>query len=176
MERTLLLNASYEPLHIVSWKKAINLLFSGKVEVLAEYDRQIRSVSFSIKLPSVIRLLRYIRIKRNHHHVKFSRINIYTRDDFTCQYCGVHFESEDLTFDHVIPAGMGGDKSWDNIVTCCFQCNRKKGGRTPQQARMRLIRQPRAPRGLGAITLTLNFRNAPDSWRDYFYWNVELDT
>lgn len=176
MERTLLLNASYEPLHIVSWKKAITLLFSGKVEVLAEYEREIHSVSFSVKLPSVVRLLRYIRIKRNLNQVKFSRINIYTRDDFTCQYCGHRFDSENLTFDHVIPATRGGDKSWENIVTCCFRCNRKKGGRTPRQAGMHLIRRPRAPRGLGAVTFTITFRNTPDSWRDYLYWNVELDT
>lgn len=176
MERTLLLNASYEPLHVVSWKKAISLLFSGKVEVLAEYDREIRSVSFSIKLPSVVRLLRYIRIKKNLNQVKFSRINIYTRDDFSCQYCGHRFSTDDLTFDHVIPAALGGDKCWENIVTCCFRCNHRKGGRTPQQAGMTLIRHPRAPRGLGAITFTINFRNAPDSWRDYLYWNVELDT
>src|SRR5690349_17423324 len=140
MERTLLLNASYEPLHILSWKKAMTLLFAGKVEVLAEYDREIHSVSFSIKLPSVVRLLRYIRLKKSLNHVKFSRINIYTRDEFTCQYCGQHFNSDDLTFDHVIPAAMGGDKSWENIVTCCFKCNHKKGGRTPQQAGMALIR------------------------------------
>jgi 5-methylcytosine-specific restriction endonuclease McrA len=175
MERTLLLNASYEPLHIVSWKKAISLLFSGKVEVLAEYDREIRSISFAIKLPSVVRLLRYVRIKHNLNQVKFSRINIYTRDEFTCQYCGKHYSSEELTFDHVVPAALDGEKTWDNIVTCCLKCNHRKGGRTPEQAGMHLIRQPRAPSGLGAITFTINFRNAPDSWRDYLYWNVELD-
>ena len=88
MEQTLLLNATFEPLKVVHWQKAITLLCQGKVEVISEYDRDIRAVSISFKLPSVIRLLRYIRIKRRFDTVPFSRANIYARDDHTCQYCG----------------------------------------------------------------------------------------
>ncbi len=86
MEQTLLLNASYEPLKIVDWQKAITLLCQGKVEVIREYEREIRAVTFSIKLPSVIRLLRYIKIKRRFDYVPFSRANIYARDEHSCQY------------------------------------------------------------------------------------------
>ena len=110
MEQTLLLNATYEPLKIVHWQKAITLMCQGKVEVVAEYDREIRSVSISFKLPSVIRLLRFIRIKRRFDYVPFSRANIYARDKHECQYCGEEFPTNDLTFDHVQPVAQGGRK------------------------------------------------------------------
>ena len=175
MEQTLLLNASYEPLKIVNWQKAITLLCQGKVEVVREYDREIRAVSFTVRLPSVIRLLRYIKIKRRFDYVPFSRANIYARDDHTCQYCGDSFSTNDLTFDHVVPVAHGGRKDWENIVTCCVTCNRKKGGRTPAEAGMTLLRMPKRPDSAPAIRITVGLRNAPESWRDYLYWNVELD-
>src|SRR4026209_2727306 len=108
MEQTLLLNATYEPLKIVHWQKAITLLCQGKVEVIDVYDREIRAVSFSIKLPSVIRLLRYIKIKRRFDYVPFSRANIYARDNHACQYCGDAYPTSELTLDHVVPAAPGG--------------------------------------------------------------------
>jgi 5-methylcytosine-specific restriction endonuclease McrA len=176
MEQTLLLNATYEPLKVVHWQKAVTLMCQGKVEVISEYDhREIRSVRFSFRLPSVIRLLRYIRIKRTIDYVPFSRANIYARDDHSCQYCGEVFATAELTFDHVVPVAQGGRKDWENIVTCCITCNRKKGGRTPAEARMHLIRIPRRPERAPAIRIAVGLRNAPDSWRDYFYWNMELD-
>ena len=176
MENTLLLNASFEPIKVISWKKAITLLFQGKVEVIAEYDQEIHSISFSIKLPSVLRMLRYIKLKSSFTRVKFSRYNIYVRDNFTCQYCARRFRSEDLTFDHVVPVARGGGKTWENIVTCCVKCNHAKGGRTPEQAGMKLIRPPRSPDFLPtSLRLTIGFRNTPESWRDYLYWNAELD-
>lgn len=175
MEQTLLLNATYEPLKVVHWQKAITLWAQGKVEIVSVYDREIRSVSFSIKLPSVIRLLRRIRIRRAFEHVPFSRANIYARDDHRCQYCGVSFPTAELTFDHVVPVAQGGRKDWENIVTCCITCNRKKGGRTPDQAGMRLRRLPRRPARAPAIRITFGLRSTPESWRDYVYWNVELD-
>jgi 5-methylcytosine-specific restriction endonuclease McrA len=175
MEQTLLLNATYEPLKVVHWQKAVTLWCQGKVEVISVYDREVRSVSFSFKLPSVIRLLRYIRIRRAVDYVPFSRANIYARDRHTCQYCGQVLPSGDLTFDHVVPVMQGGWKDWENIVTCCISCNRRKGGRTPQQAGMHLIRMPRRPEKSPALRLTIGVRNTPDHWRDYLYWNVELD-
>jgi 5-methylcytosine-specific restriction endonuclease McrA len=175
MEQTLLLNASYEPLKIVHWQKAITLLCQGKVEVVREYDREVRSVSITFRLPSVIRLLRYIKIKRRFDYVPFSRANIYARDENTCQYCGDPFQTADLTFDHVVPVAQGGRKDWENIVTCCITCNRKKGGRTPAEAGMTLSRIPKRPESAPAIRITVGLRNAPESWRDYLYWNVELD-
>lgn len=176
MEQTLLLNATYEPLKVVHWRKAVTLYCQGKVEVISVYeDREIRSVSFAFKLPSVIRLLRRIRIKRRFDYVPFSRANIYARDNHSCQYCGKPFPSGELTFDHVVPVAQGGRKDWENIVSCCITCNRRKGGRTPAQAHMALIRPPRRPEKAPAIRITFGLRNAPESWRDYVYWNVELD-
>lgn len=175
MEQTLLLNATYEPLRVVHWQKAITLWCQGKVEIVAVYEREVRSVSFSIKLPSVIRLLRRIRIRRAAEYVPFSRANIYARDNHVCQYCGGSFATSELTFDHVVPVAQGGRKDWENIVTCCITCNRRKGGRTPAQAGMRLVRRPRKPARAPAVRITFGLRNAPESWRDYVYWNVELD-
>jgi 5-methylcytosine-specific restriction endonuclease McrA len=175
MEQTLLLNATYEPLKVVHWQKAITLWCQGKVEIIASHDREIRAVSFSVKLPSVIRLLRYVRIKKRFDYVPFSRANIYARDGYTCQYCSHLYPTQELTFDHVVPVSQGGRKDWENIVTCCVSCNRRKGGRTPEEARMRLVRPPRRPDSAPAIRITIGLRNAPDSWRDYLYWNLELD-
>ncbi|MSO83191.1 MAG: HNH endonuclease, partial [Acidobacteria bacterium] len=118
MEQTLLLNASYEPLKVVNWQKAITLWCQGKVEVIAVHDREIRAVSVSFKLPSVIRLLRFVRIKRRFDYVPFSRANIYARDGHTCQYCSETMSTSELTFDHVVPVAHGGRKDWENIVTC----------------------------------------------------------
>jgi 5-methylcytosine-specific restriction endonuclease McrA len=175
MEQTLLLNATYEPLKIVHWQKAMTLWCQGKVEVISHYDREVRSVSFTFRLPSVIRLLRRIKIKRRFDYVPFSRANIYARDEYTCQYCGETLPSAELTFDHVVPVAQGGRKDWENIVTCCISCNRRKGGRTPEQAHMKLIRHPRRPDKGPAIRITIRLPHAPESWRDYLYWNVPLD-
>jgi 5-methylcytosine-specific restriction endonuclease McrA len=172
MEQVLLLNITYEPLKIINWKKAMTMLFLGKVEVIEQYDREIHSVSFTIKLPSVVRLLRLV--KRPKSPVKFSRQNIYARDRYQCQYCGGRFAAEDLTYDHIIPKSRGGKTKWQNIVTCCVDCNRRKGGRTPAEASMQLIRQPNRPTWVPAIRITISFHKVPDSWRDYLYWNVEL--
>jgi 5-methylcytosine-specific restriction endonuclease McrA len=132
-------------------------------------------VSFSFKLPSVIRLLRFVRIKRQLDYVPFSRANIYARDHYTCQYCNRAFPTSDLTFDHVVPAAQGGRKDWENIVTACISCNRKKGGRTPPQAGMHLVRAPRRPEKAPALRITIGLRQTPESWRDYLYWNLELE-
>lgn len=175
MEQTLLLNATFEPLKVVHWQKAVTLWCQGKVEIISVYDRDVHSVSFTFKLPSVIRLLRFVHIKRRIDYVPFSRANIYARDEYRCQYCGEVSPTSELTFDHVQPVAHGGRKDWENIVTCCVTCNRRKGGRTPEQAGMRLIRHPRRPEKAPALRITIGLRNAPESWRDYIYWNVALD-
>ncbi|HDI79317.1 MAG TPA: HNH endonuclease [Desulfobacteraceae bacterium] len=172
MEHVLLLNITYEPLKIINWKKAITMLFLGKVEVVEEYNKEIRAVSFKIKLPSVVRLLKFVR--RPPRPVKFSRQNIYLRDRYTCQYCGRQFPTEELTYDHIIPKSRGGKTEWENIVTCCIECNRKKGGKTPQEAGMKLLKKPTRPTWVPALKITIGFKNIPQSWMDYLYWNVEL--
>ena len=174
MERTLLLNATFEPLKIISWQRAITLLTQGKVEVIDSYDREVRSVSISFRLPSILRLLKVVKVRRGGKEVRFSRVNIYQRDRYRCQYCGNKYHSENLTFDHVIPLVQGGETTWRNIVTACLACNNRKGGRTPRQAGMRLIRKPVKPKWIPVVTITLGIRSAPLSWRDYLYWNIEL--
>ena len=108
MEQALLLNASYEPLKVVDWQKAVTLWCQGKVEVIAVHDREIRAVSFTFRLPSVIRLLRFVKIRRRFDYVPFSRANIYARDNHLCQYCDESFPTSELTFDHVVPRAQGG--------------------------------------------------------------------
>ena len=175
MEPTLLLNATYEPLKVVDWRKAVTLWCQGKVEVIDVYEREVCSVSLALKLPSVIRLLRYIRIKRHFNLVPFSRANIYARDDYTCQYCGSGLPPDKLTFDHMIPVRYGGRKDWENIVTACERCNRRKGGRTPGEAGMAVIRAPRRPIRPATVRIAVGLRDTPESWRDYLYWNVKFD-
>jgi 5-methylcytosine-specific restriction endonuclease McrA len=173
MEQVLLLNATFEPLKVIDWKRAIRLLTLGKVEVLEEYQREIHSVTFAIKLPSVLRLLRLVRYRKS--DIKFSRLNIYARDEFRCQYCGHKFESQDLTFDHVVPKRYGGKTEWTNIVTSCYKCNRVKGGGSLKDAGFRLLKKPAKPKWVPFVMITIGIRSVPDSWRDYLYWNVELE-
>ena len=111
--------------------------------MIEEYSKEVHSVTFSVKLPSILRLLKYVKVRKS-RIVKFSRANIYARDKYTCQYCNTPFSTEELTFDHVIPVSRGGTKSWENIVTACIDCNRRKGGLTPVEAGMKLIQKPAA--------------------------------
>lgn len=175
MEATLLLNASFEPLKVIDWQRAMTLFCQGKVEIVETHDREVRAVTFSFKLPSVVRLLRFVKIRRQRDLVPFTRANIYARDAYTCQYCAQAFKSLDLTFDHVVPAAQGGHKSWTNIVTACLECNRTKGARTPQEAGMRLLKAPRKPEAGTVVHVTVGMRNTPESWRSWLYWNVSLE-
>jgi 5-methylcytosine-specific restriction endonuclease McrA len=174
MEMTLLLNATYEPIKVVDWRRAMTLWCQGRVEIIETHDREVRAVTFAFKLPSIVRLLRFVKV-RNLHQVKFSRANIYARDEYTCQYCADRFEPEDLTFDHVVPVAQGGRRSWENIVTACQPCNRRKDARTPSEAGMTLLRTPRRPAASARFRATVGVRKTPESWRDYLYWSVALD-
>lgn len=168
MSHSLVLNASFEPLQIIPWQRAIQLLFQGKVEVIEESDQEIHSVRLSIKVPAVLRLLQYVPLTRKKQLLRFSRANIFLRDHHRCQYCGHTHGKNQLTLDHVIPIVQGGKKSWDNIVTACKTCNQKKGGRTPQQAGMQLIRIPKQPHWLPTLTLQMNIQKTPERWKIYF--------
>lgn len=141
--RVLILNASYEPLHVCSVKRAVGLLMHEVAERVEDTDRVLRSPRSVFPVPSVIRLKRFVRgpIRQR---VAFNRKNVFRRDDHHCQYCGRHFS--DLTLDHVMPRSRGGPTSWENVVACCKSCNAKKRDRTPDEARMHLLRQPYAPR------------------------------
>jgi len=137
----LVLNQNYEPLNVCTLKRAIVLVFNRKAEVLESGEGQVRSALREFEAPSVIRLHRFIR--RPRVRVKLTRKEIFTRDDHICQYCGL--EGGDLTVDHVIPRSRGGEHTWDNVVTACRPCNHRKGGKTIQEARLRLLREPAEP-------------------------------
>ncbi len=157
METVIVLNGSYEFLGLVSWKRAMVLLVSGKVEVVRESSRMIRTVSETFRVPAIVRLVKYIRtIYRR--EVPLSRKNVITRDGCKCQYCGSEHPPTELTIDHIVPRVQGGTDLWTNMVTSCRGCNMKKGGRTPRQAGMRLVKQPFKPTVMEFINLYLKRR------------------
>ncbi len=163
--RSLLLNASFQPLQVIPWQKAIQLFYLGKVEIVEESDREIRTVSFRIKVPLVIRLVKLIPQRARREMVRFTRSNIFLRDNYQCQYCGTHPPTHSLTLDHVIPVVYGGPKTWDNIVTSCRQCNQNKGGRTPQQAKMKLMQKPKKPHWLPFMDTEIQWANLSETFR-----------
>lgn len=174
MSRTLVLDLGYQPHRIVSWQRAVTMLFQGKVEVVEEYDEEIyRSATFTMRMPAVIRLLQSVSRKKA---VRFSRMNVLTRDDWTCQYCGRRLPTRKLNYDHVTPRSQGGKTVWENIVTACYPCNDRKRDRTPQQAGMYLRRQPVKPRSLPVVAFHIDRGDSiPDAWRNFIYWHGALD-
>ncbi len=175
---TLVLTHAYQPVDRISWQRAITLWATDKVEILEAYeDRNVRSVSLAINMPSVVRFVYQIRIKRV--GVKFSRENVYTRDKGRCAYCGTKIKRSEATYDHVVPRSQGGPTRWDNIVIACLPCNQQKGGRTPQEAGLRLRVQPERPRSLPPTMRFTLPAGVPDSWKQYLYdlqyWNGSLD-
>lgn len=157
MESVIVLNAGYEFMGLISWQRAMILLFNEKVEVVKESDRVVRTVSRTFRIPAIIRLIKFIR-QMYRREVPFSRRNILTRDGHVCQYCGREFGSTDLTIDHIIPKVQGGANDWTNVVACCRCCNIRKGGRTPRQAGMQLVRKPFKPTIMEFINLYLKRR------------------
>lgn len=162
---------SYYPLSLWPWQTAIKAVFLERVDIVASYVREVHSPSWTMPIPSVIALRSYVKPSE---HPAFTRFNLFLRDRFQCQYCG---SLHQLTFDHVIPRRLGGRTSWENVATACAPCNLKKGGRTPAQARMPLLEQPIRPttwhlqdRGKGFPPGYLH-----ETWRDWLYWDVELE-
>ncbi len=139
----LVLNASFEPLHVCSIKRAITLLMHEIAERVEDGSQFLHSPSTSMSVPSVIRLRRYVK-RPPRYHIAFNRRNVFRRDNHTCQFCGK--VGGDLTLDHVVPRSRGGKNSWENIVTACRECNSKKRDRTPFEAKMKLTREPYAPK------------------------------
>lgn len=162
MQSVLLLNATFEPLKIISWQRAVTMFFLGKVEIVNEYDHDIRAVSLVIKAPAVVRLLRFIHVGRK--SPPLCRTNVLARDNFECQYCGRSLLNKEATIDHVAPRTQGGRTSWENIVCACAACNRKKGGRTPHEAHMNLRKKPVRPDWLPVLTMRLNGK-IPGPWQ-----------
>ncbi len=139
MSRVLVLNASYEPLNITSWKRAAVLMIKGKAESLEENSNH--TIRNDIKLPTVIRLRYFIQVP--YRELTLNRKNVIQRDNFSCQYCG--YRGSKLSIDHVLPRSRGGEDKWENVTTACISCNLKKGNRTPKEANMSLKAKPQKP-------------------------------
>jgi 5-methylcytosine-specific restriction endonuclease McrA len=196
----LVLNRMWMAIRVVDARRAFTMVFRGLAEVIhvddgaytghdfsswtdlsaareqfeaSQYD-WVRTVRFEVAVPKVIRLLGYDRLPRQ--DVKLNRRNIFARDRNRCQYCGKKFSTSELSLDHVTPRSQGGGSSWQNLVCCCVRCNARKGGRTPDQAKMKLIRKPAKPRRNPVITMRLGLDKYA-SWQPFLdsaYWSVEL--
>jgi len=198
--KVLVLNKIYMAIRVISARRAFCLLVNDHAEVIhvdngkyLSYDFEtwaelsqfqeefepgnhdwVRTVRFDIAVPKIIRLYGYDRMPAQ--HVKLNRRNLFARDRNQCQFCGAHFPTSELSIDHVIPRAQGGLDTWDNLVCACVRCNARKGGRTPEQASMALIRSPVRPRRNPLISLRLG-QEKYQSWKaflDEAYWSVEL--
>jgi 5-methylcytosine-specific restriction endonuclease McrA len=159
----LVLNQNYEPLNVCTARRAFNLVDRGKAEVLEHGRGHLRSSSSFFPLPSVIRLI-YL-IKKPRPQMRLSRREVFNRDRYMCQYCGRRGQ-RDLTLDHVIPRHRGGRHTWDNLVTACKGCNHRKAGRTPQEARMHLLRVPYQPR-VNSYYVVYPYLGHEEAWRKF---------
>ena len=160
--RVLVLNATYEPINVCTIRRAAVLLLKEKAEIIEHAEWELRSESLSLPRPVVIRLVTYVRVPRDTHRRKITRRAVFARDRWTCQYCG---SRTSLTVDHVVPRSKGGHSSWDNIVTSCAPCNRRKGDAMLRQAGMKLIRQPSSPSP--QIFIHVATPTIPAAWRAY---------
>ena len=164
--QTLMLTPWMVPHKIISWQRAVVLAYVGKVEIIETWDAELRGPSVAMLTPAVVRLKKgSVSTKQS---VRFSRVNVFTRDKFRCQYCGEKKPLKQLNYDHVIPRVQGGKTVWENIVTSCYACNDRKGSRTPEQAGMRLLRQPKKPASLPVVPpIRLDEGDLPDVWQPY---------
>ena len=162
---------SYYPLSLWPWQTAVKAVFLERVDIVASYEREVHSPSLDMKIPSVIALRQFV---KPNEFPAFTRFNVFLRDRFSCQYCGT---PKHLTFDHVVPRRLGGRTTWENVATACAPCNLRKGGRTPAQAKMPLLVRPIRPT---SWQLQERGRAFPpnylhETWRDWLYWDVELE-
>lgn len=162
--RVLVLNATYEPIHVCTTRRAAVLLLKAKAEMLEHSERVLRSERLTIDRPLVIRLISYVRIPRDVHRRKITRKAVLARDAWTCQYCGSE-RTSGLTVDHVIPRSRGGESVWENIVASCAPCNRRKGNRLPREIEMHPRTQPRAPGP--NVFIRVAAPRVPASWEPY---------
>lgn len=182
---TLVLDFTYQPIDRVPWQDAIINWATEKVEIVASYTDRIIHRGLELYMPAVVRFVRPTGTRRR--VIRFSRDNVLLRDRYECQYCRCRVRRADAQYDHVVPRAQGGQTRWDNIVIACHPCNQRKGGRTPEQARMRLLRAPVRPRSLPPRpNLKLIWQDGlPDTWRQWLptrdqlashvYWHAELE-
>lgn len=160
----LVLNSDYAPLNVCNIRRAITLVYLGKVDVLHTEDYEIHTLAGAVDSPTVVRLRQHVR--RPLPELRLSRRSVLARDNYTCQYCG--HTAKDLTVDHIIPKRMGGPTTWENLVCCCKKCNTKKGDKTLAQLGWALRRDPRKPRYVPFISLTKFMSGTRNTvWRDY---------
>ncbi|KAK1367372.1 HNHc domain-containing protein [Heracleum sosnowskyi] len=172
--RGLVLDISYRPINVVCWKRAICLEFMEKADVLEYYDRAVNSPSGSFYIPAVLRVPHLLQVvRRRRIKSTLSRKNILARDSFTCQYCST---TENLTIDHVIPIALGGEWTWENLVTACSRCNSRKGQKTLEEANMKLNKVPKAPKDYNIVAIPLTNsavqmlkmrKGTPEEWQEY---------
>jgi 5-methylcytosine-specific restriction endonuclease McrA len=164
----LVLNASYEPINVCAARRALVLVLKGVASAEEHSPMLVHAARRTMQLPSVIRLLEYRRIP--HQTRALSRKNILMRDRYTCQYCLKTLPSSEMTLDHVIPRSRAGETTWENLVACCHHCNNKKGCRTPDEAGMKLTRQPR-PFSLHTSRHLMRLLGKSDEqWRKYLFY------
>ncbi|AXC49920.1 HNH endonuclease [Paracoccus suum] len=163
---------SYYPLSLWPWQEAIKAVFLDRVDIIAEYDEVVHSQRTQIRIPSVVVLRDYVKPRKR---VAFTRFNLFLRDEFRCQYCGA---KGDLTFDHVVPRSRGGQTSWENVVAACSPCNLRKANRSLRQCGMQLRRPARRPttEEMHATGRRFPPNHFHESWIDYLYWDVELES
>lgn len=161
----------YFPLSLWGWQTTVKAVFMDRVNIVSEYDKVVRSPSVELRLPSVISLKKFIKTPT---HPVFTRFNLFLRDSFVCQYCG---DKRELTFDHLIPRSQGGHTTWENVTTACMGCNLLKGGRLPNQVRMWPSQMPYRPTMKDLVRQGRKFppNYLHESWRDYLYWDTELE-
>lgn len=178
--RTLILNADYRPFDVASWEWAMKQWWEQNVDIVAYHEgATIRSQHQEFQVPSVVALRRFVKkpavLKTE---VPLNRMNVFTRDDYTCQYCGKKCQPSELTFEHVFPRARGGKTTWDNIVAACGPCNHGKGDTLLEDTGMTLLRQPYAPSWAEIMTKQQrgdNLTKLLQDWSDYAYWDTELE-
>ena len=172
-KQVLVVDVGMQPVGVVPWQVAVSMWATEKASILEEYEDEVHSAYLTMRIPAVVRLTTPV-VKRS-KGVKFSRANVYSRDGYRCQYCGQKCTTDELTYDHVVPRSQGGHTVWANIVSCCVECNARKGGRTPEQAKMRLLKKPAQPTAVQKWQFDFPKGKIPEAWRDYVYWTGALD-
>lgn len=169
-QKVLLLNASYEPLGAIGVPRAVRLIWKGSVQLVEpDGNRILRSQNYEFPVPSVVRLIEYIDVRGRQRRSSGKRTRIFARDRYRCQYCGKRGDLFTLTVDHILPASRGGGSAADNLVTACFECNQRKGNRTPDEARMPLLKNPAAlVYGIDREILRHEAESRPE-WRQYLF-------
>lgn len=166
--RVLVLNATYEPIHICNVRRAVVMIFKG-IAVMQEPSRAVlRSVSATLTAPSVIRLVHFIHIP--YRKKLASKNNILIRDRYLCQYCGKPLKSHEITLDHIVPKSRGGESNWENLAACCPRCNVRKGSKLPEEAGLTLIKDPRKGSAYHFIHLLRHYGSVDENWKKYLFY------